>query len=47
MSENLEIKAIDLRAFIEKFTRLAQPGLEKEGIRLQADLPAGFGDGPG
>ena len=41
MFENLEIKAIDLRAFIEKFTQLAQPGLEKEGIRLQADLPAG------
>lgn len=40
MFENLEIKAIDLCAFLEKFAKLVTPGLEKEGIRMQTDLPS-------
>lgn len=41
MFESPEIKSLDLCDFIEKFFKLAKSGLDKEGIRLQVDMPAG------
>jgi signal transduction histidine kinase len=41
MFESPEIKSFDLCDFLDKLVQLAQSGMEKEGIRLQVDMPAG------